>query len=132
MLLRSPPDLVRQVFIALQGLLLRKRFLVLPELGPQPRTFLVPGSVISVPLVVFVMLVLRLLFVAPLVRFVISKEQRECLNALNVLVDSVAISEPSILFLVQLVFILTMAVQTVTYAHLVFIVGMSPLPERRC
>jgi hypothetical protein len=78
------------------------------------------------------MLVLQLLFVAPLVRFVISKERWECLNALNVLVVSVAISELSILFRVLLVFILTMAVQTVTYAHPVFIVGMSPLQERQC
>jgi hypothetical protein len=101
LLLQNPPDLVRRVFIALPGLLLRKRFLVLPELGPQPRIFLVPDSAVSVLLAVFVMPVLQLIYVAPLVRFVIFKEQRECLNALNVLADSVAMSEPSILFLVQ-------------------------------
>ena len=116
--------------IVLQDLPIRKRFLVHLELGHQPRIFSRLLNVAPAQLEVFVIQDLLLLCVALLVRFAIFQALQDRQYASNVQVASIVASAPSIPLHVLLDFIRTLAVRTVSFAHLVFSVPMPQLPGK--
>jgi len=109
---------------------IRKHFLVHLEVGLQPRIFSRLLSVARAPLEVFVMQDLLLLCVALQVLFVIFQALQDRQYALNVLVASVVALAPSIPLPVLPDFILTLAVQIVSFAHPGFSVQMLLLPDK--